>query len=190
MVSVASEFPVYAASSVSKLLPQVVMVMIPFDGAVHRYQTDAPPVEKWAGSPTSTVAPTLDPVTVGEAPVSSRAESKASLLPKASAALGVAVGVRDAGHIGLESLVSLLPESLRLKVEVLIHALVALFGAIMTHSGWIWTRLKWNELDPMLGMPEGLDYFSLVVAGVLIVLFSIEHIIALLRGEDVEPAWY
>ena len=28
-----------------------------------------------------------------------------------------------------------------------------------------------------------------VIAGVLIVLFSIEHVIALLRGEEVEPAW-
>ncbi|MFT3720118.1 TRAP transporter small permease [Pseudorhodoferax sp.] len=105
-------------------------------------------------------------------------------------ALGVAVGVRDAGHIGLESLVSLLPESLRLKVEVLIHALVALFGAIMVQSGWLWTRLKWGELDPMLQMPVGIDYLSLVIAGTLIVLFSIEHIVALLRHEDVVPAWY
>ena len=105
-------------------------------------------------------------------------------------ALGVAVGVRDAGHIGLESLVSLLPEGLRLKIEVLIHALVALFGAIMVHSGWLWTQLKWAELDPMLGMPVGIDYLSLVIAGALIVLFSIEHIVALLRNEDVVPSWY
>lgn len=105
-------------------------------------------------------------------------------------ALGVAVGVRDAGHIGLESLVTLLPEGLRLKVEVLIHALVALFGAIMAWSGWVWTRLKWDELDPMLGIPAGLDYLALVIAGVLIVLFSLEHIIALLRGEEVVPAWH
>ena len=105
-------------------------------------------------------------------------------------ALGVAVGVRDAGHIGLESLVSLLPEAMRLKIEVLIHALVALFGAIMVQSGWLWTRLKWSELDPMLGMPVGIDYLSLVIAGVLIVMFSIEHIIALLRDEEVVPSWY
>lgn len=105
-------------------------------------------------------------------------------------ALGVAVGVRDAGHIGLESLVTLLPQGLRLKVEVLIHALVAVFGAIMAWSGWIWTRLKWDELDPMLGIPAGLDYLALVIAGVLIVLFSLEHIIALLRGEEVVPAWH
>jgi TRAP-type C4-dicarboxylate transport system permease small subunit len=105
-------------------------------------------------------------------------------------ALGVAVGVRDAGHIGLESLVSLLPESFRLKIEILIHALVALFGGIMVQSGWLWTRLKWGELDPMLHMPVGIDYLSLVIAGALIVMFSIEHIIALLRDEEVVPAWY
>lgn len=104
-------------------------------------------------------------------------------------ALGVAVGVRDAGHIGLESLVGLLPVSWRLKIEILIHMLVALFGAIMLWSGWVWTALKWNDLKPMLGVPVGADYAALVVAGALIVLFSVEHIVALLRGEEVVPAW-
>jgi TRAP-type transport system small permease protein len=104
-------------------------------------------------------------------------------------ALGVAVGVRDAGHIGLESLAVLLPTRWRLRLEVLIHALVALFGAIMVHSGWIWTSMKWSDLKPMLGVPVGMDYLALVVAGALIVLFSFEHILALLRGEEVIPAW-
>lgn len=104
-------------------------------------------------------------------------------------ALGVAVGVRDAGHIGLDSLVALLPESLRLKIEILIHALVALFGAIMVSSGWLWTRLKWSDIKPMLGIPVGMDYLALVIAGLLIVLFSVEHIVALLRNEEVVPAW-
>lgn len=105
-------------------------------------------------------------------------------------AFGVAVGVRDAGHIGLESLVTLLPDRWRLRVEVLIHALVGLFGGILVHSSWLWTRLKWGELDPMLGMPVGIDYLSLVIAGTLVVMFSIEHILALLRGEDIVPAWH
>jgi TRAP-type C4-dicarboxylate transport system permease small subunit len=104
-------------------------------------------------------------------------------------ALGVAVGVRDAGHIGLDSLVALLPESLRLKIEILIHALVALFGGIMVSSGWLWTRLKWSDMKPMLGIPVGVDYLALVIAGLLILLFSIEHIVALLRNEEVVPAW-
>jgi TRAP-type C4-dicarboxylate transport system permease small subunit len=104
-------------------------------------------------------------------------------------ALGVAVGVRDAGHIGLESLVSLLSEKWRLRVEIVIHGFVVLFGALMAQSGWLWTSIKWSDIKPMLGVPVGADYLALVVAGVLIVLFSIEHIVALIRGEEVVPAW-
>ena len=59
------------------------------------------------------------------------AEALALLLVLFVTAFGLAVGVRDAGHIGLESLVSLLPERWQRRVELLIHALVALFGAIM-----------------------------------------------------------
>jgi TRAP-type C4-dicarboxylate transport system permease small subunit len=118
------------------------------------------------------------------------AESLALLTVLYVTALGVAVGVRDAGHIGLESLVALLPERWRLRLELLIHALVALFGAIMAVSAWQWTTMKWSDMRPMLHVPVGVDYFALVIAGVLIVLFSIEHFIALLRGEDVVPSWY
>lgn len=117
------------------------------------------------------------------------AEALAMLLVLYMTSLGVAVGVRDAGHIGLESLVSLLPESWRLKIEVLIHACVLAFGLLMAKSGWLWATMKWNEKKPMLGVPEGADYVPLAVAGALIVLFSIEHIIALLQGREVEPAW-
>lgn len=104
-------------------------------------------------------------------------------------ALGVAVGVRDSGHIGFDTLVEMLPETLRIKGHILIHLLVALFGAIMAWSGWIWTQMKWTDIKPMMGVPVGLDYLALVVAGVLIVMFSIEHIVALLRDEEVVPAW-
>ena len=41
----------------------------------------------------------------------------------------------------------------------------------------------------MMPVPDGIDYLPLVIAGVLIVLFSIEHVVALLRGQKVEPAW-
>jgi TRAP-type C4-dicarboxylate transport system permease small subunit len=41
----------------------------------------------------------------------------------------------------------------------------------------------------MLGVPVGMDYLALVVCGALVVLFSLEHIVALLRDEEVIPAW-
>lgn len=112
------------------------------------------------------------------------AETLALLMVLYLTALSVAVGVREASHIGLESLVGLLPPLWRRRVELLIHALVAVFGGFMVHAGWLWTTLKWNERMPMLGIPEGMEFLPLLIAGLLIVLFSIEHIIALLRGDQ------
>jgi TRAP-type transport system small permease protein len=117
------------------------------------------------------------------------AEALALLLVLYVTALGVAVGVRDAGHIGLESMVVLLPERWRLRVELLIHVLVGIFGALMVYGGWIWARAKWSETKPLLGVSEAMDYIPLMVAGVLIVMFSVEHFLAMLRSEIVEPSW-
>ncbi len=117
------------------------------------------------------------------------AEALAMLLVLFVTAFGLAVGVRDAGHIGLESMVALLPPPWQRRIEVLIHTLVGLFGALMAYGGWTWAVAKWNEKKPMLPVPDGIDYVPLVIAGALIVLFSIEHIIANVRGVEVVPAW-
>ena len=117
------------------------------------------------------------------------AEALAMLIVLFVTAFGLAVGVRDAGHIGLESLVVLLPEPWQRKIELLIHFLVGVFGFLMTQGGWLWAHAKWGEKKPMLPVPDGIDYVPLVIAGALIVLFSMEHIVALLRGTEVEPAW-
>jgi TRAP-type transport system small permease protein len=117
------------------------------------------------------------------------AEALALLLVLFVTAFGVAVGVRDAGHIGLESMVALLPDVWRHRVEVLIHVLVGTFGGLMAYGGWQWMVAKWGEKKPMLPVPDGIDYVPIVIAGALIVLFSIEHVVALLKGEVVEPAW-
>jgi TRAP-type C4-dicarboxylate transport system permease small subunit len=117
------------------------------------------------------------------------AEALAMLLVLFVTAFGLAVGVRDAGHIGLESMVALLPPVWQRRVELLIHALVGLFGVLMVHGGWTWASAKWAEKKPMLPVPDGIDYVPLIIAGVLIVLFSIEHILANLQGKVVEPAW-
>ena len=117
------------------------------------------------------------------------AEALALLLVLYITALGLAVGVRDAGHIGMDSIISILPEGLRLKLEILIHVLVGFFGALMAYNGYLWASIKWNDQKPMLPIPSSMDYVPLIIAGVLVVLFTIEHVIALLQGKAVVPAW-
>jgi len=117
------------------------------------------------------------------------AEALAMLIILFVTAFGLGVGVRDAGHIGMESLIVLLPEKWRVRLELVIHSLVAVFGYLMVQSGWMWASAKWQEKKPMLPVPDGIDYVPIVIAGALIFIFSIEHIVALLRGEVVEPSW-
>ena len=117
------------------------------------------------------------------------AEALAMLIVLFVTAFGLGVGVRDAGHIGMESLIVLLPEKWRVRLELVIHSLVAVFGYLMVQSGWMWASAKWQEKKPMLPVPDGIDYVPIVIGGALIFIFSIEHIVALLRGEVVEPSW-
>jgi len=118
------------------------------------------------------------------------AEALAMVLVLYVTMLGAAVGVRDAGHIGMESLLVLVPEKIRLRLEIVIHAIVAVFGVLMAWNGTILANSVMGYNIPTLGIPEGLNHVPVALAGVLIVLFSIEHIIALVRGEDVVPAWH
>lgn len=117
------------------------------------------------------------------------AESLALLLVIYVTMLGVAVGVRDAGHIGLESMLLLAPDWLRLKMEYLIHLLILVFGAAMSWNCGFLAISVWDYRLPTLWISEGWRYVPAAVAGVLIVMFSIEHIIALAQGREVEPAW-
>jgi len=118
------------------------------------------------------------------------AESGAVLLVLYVTMLGMAVGVRDAGHIGLESLLVLVPEAVRLKMELLIHALVLVFGLVMAFNCGVLAQSVWDYKIPTLGVSEAFKYVPPALAGALIALFSLEHIIALLSGEEVEPAWH
>jgi TRAP-type C4-dicarboxylate transport system permease small subunit len=103
---------------------------------------------------------------------------------------GAAVGVRDAGHIGMESLLVLVPERIRVKLELLIHALVGIFGALMAYNGGLLAISVMDYKIPTLGISEGFNHVPVAIAGGLILLFSIEHIVALLHGTEVEPAWH
>ena len=118
------------------------------------------------------------------------AESGAVLLVLYVTMLGMAVGVRDAGHIGLESLLVLVPEGVRLKMELMIHALVLVFGVVMAYNCGLLAHSVWDYKIPTLGLSEAFKYAPPAMAGVLIALFSLEHIIALVRGEEVEPSWH
>ncbi|KQW35291.1 TRAP transporter small permease [Rhizobacter sp. Root404] len=118
------------------------------------------------------------------------AESLALLLVLYVTMLGCAVGVRDAGHIGMELLGPVLPERLKQPLEILVHLLTMAFGALLAWNCALMFQSVQGYKIPTLGVSESWRYVPMVIAGVLIILFSIEHIVALRRGEEVKPAWH
>jgi TRAP-type C4-dicarboxylate transport system permease small subunit len=117
-------------------------------------------------------------------------ESLALVLVLYVTLIGAAVGVRDAGHIGMESLLVLLPESARNRIELLIHFLVMAFGVAMIYNGFVLGSSVASYKIPNLGLPEVVRYVPLVLSGVLVISFSIEHVIALVQGKEVVPSWH
>jgi TRAP-type C4-dicarboxylate transport system permease small subunit len=118
------------------------------------------------------------------------AESLALLLVLYVTMLGCAVGVRDAGHIGMELLGPLLPASWVMPLGILVHLLTLLFGVLLAWNCALMFESVAGYKIPTLGLSESWRYVPMVLAGLLIVLFSIEHILALLRGTEVKPAWH
>ena len=104
--------------------------------------------------------------------------------------IGAAVGVRDAGHIGMDSILILVPEEPRRIVEMVVHVLVLLFGGFMVWNGWVLGMSVAPYKLANINLSEGWRYVPLVLSGAMIILFSIEHLIALVERTEVEPAWH
>jgi TRAP-type C4-dicarboxylate transport system permease small subunit len=100
-----------------------------------------------------------------------------------------AAGVREGFHIRISILQESLKGGAKTGLKVVCHLIVLVFGAFMAWSGAGLVAETWQHDIPTLGLPRGSAYIPIVGAGVLIVFFALEQILAELRGEEVEPLW-
>jgi TRAP-type C4-dicarboxylate transport system permease small subunit len=116
-------------------------------------------------------------------------EQVALLLIISVAMFGASAGVRDAGHIGMDSLVMVLPARAQFWCEVIVYVLTISFALALFAGGAEMASSTRDDTIPTLGISEAIRYVPIVVAGVLITLFSIEHLVALFTGKRVIPSW-
>jgi TRAP-type C4-dicarboxylate transport system permease small subunit len=117
-------------------------------------------------------------------------EQVALLLVISVAMFGASAGVRDAGHIGMDSLVMILPERAQFWCEVMVFGLSIMFALALLAGGAEMATSTRDNTIPTLGISEAFRYLPVMIAGVLITLFSIEHLIALFSGKEVVPSWH
>ena len=117
-------------------------------------------------------------------------EQLALILVITVAMFGASAGVRDEGHIGMESLVGLLPERPRFAVGVIVGLLTIVFGGLLCVGCAQMALSVADNRIPTLGISEAVRYAPGVIAGILIILFSFEHLVAMFTGAEVEPSWH
>ena len=117
-------------------------------------------------------------------------EQVALILVITVAMFGASAGVRDEGHIGMESLVGLLPEKVQFWVGVTVGLLTILFGGLLFGGCLMMAMSVHDNVIPTLGISEALRYLPGIIAGILIILFSIEHLIAMFRKSVVVKSWH
>ena len=103
-------------------------------------------------------------------------EQVALLMVISVAMFGAAAGARESGHIGLDSVVQLLPAKVQAGVHALVEVLILAFAALLLWGSVHMATSTFRDTIPTLGISEAFRYLPPVLAAILIAIFSIEHL--------------
>lgn len=101
--------------------------------------------------------------------------------------LAAAAGVREGFHIRIAALENVLPGKARFILQCAQQLVVAISGLAMLIYGTQLVMGTWHHVIPTLGLPRGLAYLCIPIAGLLIIFFCLEHLYILLRKREPEP---
>lgn len=89
------------------------------------------------------------------------------------------LGVRERFHVRLELMFILLPKNrLRSLIELMITVVIIVFGIALIVTGAQMVELVWNNTSAAIRYPSQFLYFSVPVAGGLMVLHAVAQIFA------------
>ena len=97
--------------------------------------------------------------------------------------LGMALGVKNSGHLSIEFFMSLVPDNYQKIVYKIEDLLVGVFGSFMLKYGWdIYNATKTTVL-PATQWTRGLLFIMLPLSGILIIIYSTAKFFGVLREE-------
>lgn len=91
--------------------------------------------------------------------------------------LAGAAGVREGFHIRIIAVETALPKPRRKVLRIASNTVVGLCGLAMLWWGGELVVRTWSHVIPSLGLPRGMAYLGIPIAGALIALFSLERIL-------------
>ena len=104
-----------------------------------------------------------------------------------------AAGVKEGFHIRIVALESAMPLRIQRGMRIVSNLVVGACGGAMLIWGGDLVVRTWAHVIPSLGLPRGLAYLGLPIAGALMALFSLERILEELVGmspdDEEDPRW-
>ncbi len=97
--------------------------------------------------------------------------------------LGAIVGLREHAHLGVDTLVKMLPPLGRKVCFVVSHGLMLYAAALLSEGAWKQTLLNWDTIAPASGLPVGLFYASGLVFGVAAIPMLLHDLYLLVTGQ-------
>lgn len=99
--------------------------------------------------------------------------------------LAISMVVQEDGHMAIEFLYNLLGQKARLIFDLIKHLLMIGFSILMTKYGIEMTKNAYGKLLPASQWSRSILYIPITIAGVLITLFSLLHLISLfIKSEE------
>ncbi|WP_121062516.1 TRAP transporter small permease [Chachezhania antarctica] len=98
--------------------------------------------------------------------------------------LGAAAGIWTKSHLSIEFIREMFPDRIRIPLRWIAVIGVIIFGCYLAWYGYELADKTWRRRIPMLGIAEGWRAVPMAICGVLSVLFSLYHLVALWRGDD------
>jgi TRAP-type transport system small permease protein len=97
--------------------------------------------------------------------------------------LGAIVGLREHAHLGVDSLVKMLPPIGRKICFVASHGLMLYAAMLLTEGAWKQTVLNWDTTAPASGLSVGLFYASGLVFGIAAIPILLHDLYLLVTGK-------
>jgi TRAP-type transport system small permease protein len=103
-----------------------------------------------------------------------------------SVLLGASVAARRQSHFVVDALPTM-PVRLDRALQILVALLTILFALVLIYYGYHVTLSGLRRRTPMVGYSLFYVYVAFPLAGSAIMLFAIEHLLRLLRGQPASP---
>jgi len=100
--------------------------------------------------------------------------------------VAAAIGIKEGIHIGIDTLVRLLPKSMQSILRVLVQGIVMFFGSCMIYYGWKVIVMTSRQPSPALGLPMSYVYASIPVMGLLILVYGSQEIFKIAKRLSVD----